>query len=410
VNRSITGQGVRDTLLYLKSHYKDLDLKSDPSGKHIYDWKIPDEWNINNAYIITPDGRKIASFKTNNLHVVGYSVPINEKIEFSELKKHLHYIKDIPNAIPYVTSYYSKTWGFCITYDEFTTLVDGIYEVFIDSSLKPGEMNYGEIYLEGKSQKEIFLSTYICHPSMGNNEISGPVVTMALALWLKNKLKDRKFSYRIIFIPETIGSINYLHKNLDTMKRNIIAGFNINCVGGGENLSFLPSRNGQTLPDKVSRRILSRFDNVKYFSWLSRGSDERQYCSPKVDLPVVSIMRSKYGDYPEYHTSLDNLDFISEDGLQGSLEIYKDVIQYIESSTVPVAKHYCEPKLSNYNLFKNSSNANLPSNTTKQLLDILTFSDATNTSEDIADLLNIDHKACLETLSVLHEHNLVEFL
>ena len=410
MNRSITGQGVRDTLLYLKSHYKDLDLKSDPSGKHIYDWKIPDEWNINNAYIITPDGRKIASFKTNNLHVVGYSVPINEKIEFSELKKHLHYIKDIPNAIPYVTSYYSKTWGFCITYDEFTTLVDGIYEVFIDSSLKPGEMNYGEIYLEGKSQKEIFLSTYICHPSMGNNEISGPVVTMALALWLKNKLKDRKFSYRIIFIPETIGSINYLHKNLDTMKRNIIAGFNINCVGGGENLSFLPSRNGQTLPDKVSRRILSRFDNVKYFSWLSRGSDERQYCSPKVDLPVVSIMRSKYGDYPEYHTSLDNLDFISEDGLQGSLEIYKDVIQYIESSTVPVAKHYCEPKLSNYNLFKNSSNANLPSNTTKQLLDILTFSDATNTSEDIADLLNIDHKACLETLSVLHEHNLVEFL
>ena len=220
INRSITGDGVRETLSKISKHLPALKIKSIPSGTNVFDWTIPKEWNVKEAYIITPGGKKICDFSKNNLHLVGYSVPFEGKVELNELKKHLFTLPEKPNAIPYITSYYKERWGFCLTQEEFDTLENGTYKVVIKSTLFNGELNYGELLIKGKSNKEIFLSTYICHPSMANNELSGPTVVTFLAKWIQ-EIKDINYSYRIILIPETIGSIAYLSCNYKEMKNKI---------------------------------------------------------------------------------------------------------------------------------------------------------------------------------------------
>jgi aminopeptidase-like protein len=319
--RSITGDGNRETLKLIQKAIP-LKIHEVPTGYQAYDWEVPLEWNIKDAYIVDPEGNRIADFKKNNLHVMGYSVPVDKKVSLEELSKHLYSIPDKPDAIPYVTSYYEPKWGFCLTHNERRRLKRGTYRVHIDSSLENGSLSYGELIIPGKSKKEIFLTTYICHPSMANNESSGPSVTTFLAKWILEK--ERKYTYRIVFSPETIGAIVYISKNYDALRKNVIAGFNITCVGDNNNYSFLPSRMSNTLADKVARHVLDNFvDNYDEYSFLSKGSDERQYCHPKVDLPLVSVMRSKYGTFSEYHTSLDNLDFVSPAGLQGGFEVNK---------------------------------------------------------------------------------------
>ena len=295
INRSLTGNGVRQTLQYIKNIIPELEVIEVPSGAKCFDWVIPQEWNCNDGYIIDPDGNKICDFKINNLHVVGYSTSIDKEIELEELIDHLYYLEEQPTAIPYITSYYSPRWGFCLSFNEFKKLKKGTYKVKINSKLNDGYLTYGEILLTGESEKEIFLSTYICHPSMANNELSGPVVTTALVNFIKS-LKGKKYSYRIVFIPETIGSITYISRNIDKMKKNIIAGFNITTIGDDRGYSYIPSRYGNTLSDKVSKHVLQDVDYVEY-SYLERGSDERQYCSPGVDLPIATICRTKSVSY-----------------------------------------------------------------------------------------------------------------
>jgi len=339
--RSITGDGFRQSLSILSRHMPNLKTNEVPTGTKCFDWEIPKEWNIKDAYIIAPNGKKICDFKQSNLHVVGYSIPVNKKITLDELQEHLYSLPEQPNAIPYVTSYYKERWGFCLTHDDRVKLSAGEYHVFIDSELKNGSLTYGELIIPGESDKQILLSSYLCHPSMANNELSGPVVMTFLAKWL-SELNSRKYTYRIIIIPETIGSIAYLSHNYKEMKTKIIAGFNITCIGDERAYSYLPSRQGNTLSDKAAQHVLkhSQPDFIAY-SYLDRGSDERQYCSPGIDLPICSIMRTKYGYYPEYHTSLDDLNLVTPEGLFGGYEVLRKTIECLEFDEVLCSTVHC---------------------------------------------------------------------
>ena len=308
--RSITGNGFRQSLAILQKHVPSMNKIEVPTGTMCFDWEVPKEWNIKDAYIITPSGNKICDFKKSNLHVVGYSTPINKVIDYDELQEHLYSLPEQPDAIPYITSYYKERWGFCITQKEREQLTSGEYRVFIDSELSNGSLTYGELIIPGESEKEIFISSYLCHPSMANNELSGPVVSTFLAKWI-SELDNRKYTYRIIIIPETIGSITYLSRNYQSLQRNVVAGFNVTCIGDERAYSYLPSRQGDTISDRASLHVLKHLQpEFVSYSFLDRGSDERQYCSPGIDLPVCSIMRSKYGRYPEYYNGPRNLDSV----------------------------------------------------------------------------------------------------
>lgn len=345
INRSITGQGVRYTLQYIKNIIPELLIKEVATGTEIFDWVVPNEWNISEAYIEDESGKRIVDFQNNNLHIVGYSAPVDTWLDLEELDTHLYSVESQPDCIPYITSYYKERWGFCLTHNQRKNLPKGIYHVVIRSVLQPGYLNYGELILSGNESKEVFLSTYVCHPSMANNEISGPVVTMALVEWLM-QLKDRRFTYRVLFIPETIGAITYLSKHWQVMKKNTIAGFILTCVGDDRAYSFMPSRCGGTFADKIAIHICEHFiKEVKKYNFLERGSDERQYCTPLIDLPVVSIMRTKYGEFPEYHTSLDNLDLISPEGLSGGFEATRKCLEAIEINFRYFVSIMCEPKM-----------------------------------------------------------------
>jgi aminopeptidase-like protein len=342
INRSITGEGVRETLRIIKEEVPDLEITEVPSGTRVFDWEIPKEWRVKQAYIITPSGKKICDFNSNNLHLVGYSCPINIRLNLSDLQEHLHSLPNQPNAIPYITSYYKERWGFCLTHEERQILEDGEYEVFIDSQHFDGSLTYGELFVKGDSSKEVFISTYICHPSMANNELSGPCVSTFLAKQIKI-LKHLRYSYRFVFIPETIGSITYLSRNIDHLKRNVFAGFNVSCVGDNRDYSYLPSRHGETISDRVAQHVLSHIcPTYKRYTWCDRGSDERQYCSPGVDLPIASIMRTKYGEYDEYHTSLDDLTkVVTSEGLDGGYHALWKAIEALEKNCFPKIAVLC---------------------------------------------------------------------
>jgi len=328
-----------------------LDSKEIASGEKCFDWVIPDEWNIRDAYIETLNGVKVVDFNSTNLHVVNYSEPVSREIDLCELQNHLHSRKDMPTAIPYVTSYYKRGWGFCLSDNFRNTLNEKRYRVVIDSSLEPGSLTYGELILPGSSSDEILISTYTCHPSMGNNEVSGMVVASFLGKWLASK-KNRKYTYRIIFVPETIGAIAYLSMHLPSLKKNIKAGFVITCVGDDRSYSYMPSNKGNTLADKV---VIHAYEKVlrrpyKAYTFQERGSDERQYCHPNVNLPVCSAMRTKYGAYPEYHTSLDDLSVISPKGLLGGYEINKACLEVLEANEKYMPTTIGEPFLASRGL------------------------------------------------------------
>jgi aminopeptidase-like protein len=388
--RSLTGPGVRQTLRILQRELPDLTFHEVPSGTRCFDWTVPAEWSIREAYIATEDGRRVVDFANHTLHVVGYSTPVDAVMSLDELRPHLHSILEMPDAIPYVTSYYKERWGFCLSHRQLESLPPGPYRVRIDSTLRPGSLTYGELLIPGRREQEVFLSTYVCHPSMGNNELSGPVVTAEIARWL-GSLKDRRYSYRIVFIPETIGSLVYLSRNLPQMKRRVMAGFNVTCVGDDRAYSYLPSRLGGTLADRAALHALRHHageGRFKCYSFLERGSDERQYCSPGVDLPVASIMRSKYGTYPEYHTSLDDLSLISPTGLAGGIAALAKAILAVEVNRRYRATVLGEPQLGRRGLYPTLSTPK-SGLTVRRMLDVLAYSDGDHDLLAIADMLGV---------------------
>ena len=388
--RSITGEGFRESLAIIKNDLQldDLNFFEVATGTQCFDWEVPKEWNISDAYIITPDGKKICDFKVSNLHVVGYSTPVDQELSLETLQNHLYSLPDQPDAIPYITSYYQERWGFCLTQQERETLKPGAYQVYIDSELKVGSLTYGELIIPGETKEEVFLSSYLCHPSMANNELSGPVVTAFLAKWLLS-LPSRRYSYRIIIIPETIGSITYLSRHHQEMKKNIIAGFNITCVGDDRSYSYLPSRTGDTLADQVAKHVLTHThpDYLSY-SFLDRGSDERQYCSIGIDLPICSIMRTKYGCYPEYHTSLDDLNLVTAAGLLGSYEVLKKSIQCLEANKTLISTVCCEPQLGKRGLYPTIGTKNGDTQV-QNMMDFLAYCDGVSTNVEIAEKIKI---------------------
>jgi len=406
--RSITGPGVRETLLYLKELLPNLKIYDVPTGEKVFDWVVPNEWFIKDAYIEDSHGNKIVDFRSNNLHVVGYSKPIDKWMDLSVLNNNLYSLPDEPNAIPYVTSYYNESWGFCLTHSQRELLQEGLYHVVIDSELKPGVLNYGEIIIKGETDKEVLLSTYICHPSMANNELSGPIVTTGIAQWI-NSLHNPRYTYRIIFIPETIGSIVYLSKHSSHMKAHTVAGLVLTCIGDDRDYSLLPSRCGDTLIDKVASYALNHYvSSFSQYSYLDRGSDERQFCSPGIDLPVCSVMRTKYGMYPEYHTSLDDLTLISPEGLKGGFEIIKKIIKILEFNKVYKNNILCEPQLGRRNLYPSLSiKENDKYDYSSILLDILSYTDGSNDLVDIAKKINVDFFVVNEAIKDLCGHDIV---
>jgi aminopeptidase-like protein len=408
LNRSLTGDGVRETLHQISKHLPRMKFKSIKSGTKVFDWIVPKEWSVNEAYIIAPNGNKICDFSINNLHLVGYSEPFDGEMSLSELKKYLYTIPEQPDAIPYITSYYKKRWGFCISQKEFDALEEGKYKVVVDTKLFDGVLNYGELIIKGKNQKEIFLSTYICHPSMANNELSGPSVLTFLSKWLEQN-DELNYSYRIIFIPETIGSIVYLSLNHREMKKKIIAGFNISCVGDNRAYSYLPSRNGSTLSDKVALHVLKWIDpNFIKYTWFDRGSDERQYCSPGIDLPVASILRTKYGEYPEYHTSLDDLEnVVTKEGLEGGYQAIKKALEAIEKNKKYKVNVLCEPQMSKRGLYPDLSN-NKVEEDVSLMMNFISFCDGSTTLLEISEKLNVPIWTLYKLVEKLKKHKLIQ--
>ena len=409
LNRSITGKGTLETLKFIKSAVPECNILSVPSGTRCFDWEIPLEWNVNSAYIIDPLGDKFIDFKDNNLHLVGYSEPVQCKMSLAELNPHLFSLPEQPDLIPYRTSYYDKSWGFCLTENMRKNLVEGEYSVYIDSTLQPGTLNYGEIFIQGKSKAEIVFSTYICHPSMANNELSGPAIAIGIADFLKKI--DRYYSYRILFVPETIGVISYLSSNFSSLKDRTLAGYILTCLGDDEQWSFLPSRTGITLSDKVALRTLqqSKIDFTRY-SFLDRGSDERQFCSPLIDLPFCSVMRSKYGTYDSYHTSGDDLNFISPRGLEKSLQFYMEVINSFERNRVPKSLIHCEPMFSKRKLRSNLGGARRLDSDSLNLSHVMALSDGSYDFEELAGILDLPLTTIQNLCENLVNHQLITLL
>ena len=388
--RSITGDGVRETLKILQREIPELTLHEVPTGTKVFDWEVPREWKIRDAWIKNSRGEKILDFKQNNLSVVGYSAPVDKKVSLAELKEIIYTLPNQKDAIPYVTSYYKERYGFCMTETQKEQLTEDTYHIYIDSELFNGSLTYGEIIIPGESQKEIFLSTYTCHPSLANDNCSGPVVTTALAKYIKN-MPRRKYTYRIVYLPETIGSITYLatQNHLQAMKENIIAGFNLTVLGDDRTYTYVATRYGNTLADKVAKNVLKyRYPNYISYSYLHRGSDEREYCSPGVDLPVATICRSKYGDYPEYHTSKDNLGLVSPVGLQGSYEAHIEAIEILEHNAKYKIKCCGEPQLGKRGLYPTISKKG-SYDEISAMMNLIAYADGTNDLVDISDRIDV---------------------
>jgi len=377
LHRSLTGPGLRATLDYLGERLPAMRRHRVASGTRAFDWIVPDEWQFRRAYVEDEAGERLIDSAWHNLHVVGYAEPIDTWMTIAELDAHLHSIPEQPNWVPYVTSYYQRRWGFCITHAQRERLrrdPQRRVRVVIDATLEAGFLDYADLVVPGESGDEVLFSTYVCHPSMANNELSGPVVQAALARWV-HSLANRRLTYRFVFAPETIGSLVYLSEHLVHLKANVRAGFVLTCIGDERAFSVLASRRGNTLADRAARHVLEhRVGQYQAYSFLERGSDERQYCAPGIDLPVCSLMRSKHSVYPEYHTSADDLSLISPASLGGSLDVCRDIVAVLESNVRYRTTTLGEPQLGRRGLYPSVSSGEIDVRTTRYR-DILAYAD-----------------------------------
>jgi aminopeptidase-like protein len=357
INRSITGKGTQKTLEIIKNCFPNLKIKRLKSGLKVYDWKIPPEWNVKSAFIEDKNNKKILDIKKNNLHLIGYSTPINKYVSKDELLKKIFTHKTQKNAIPYLTTYYKKNWGFCDTKNNFNKIKKKYFDsdkfrVVIDSKLNSkGYLNYGELVIGDKNLKEeILISTYVCHPSMANNELSGPIVAMSLIDYFKKKSLKKKL--RFIFIPETIGSISYINKNFNKIK-NYLCGFNLTCLGDNNRYSCIFSQTKDSVSDKAVMKVSKKMNlNLKKYNFKDAGSDERQFNFPGINLGMTTLCRSKFGNFKEYHTSLDDFKFVTKQGIRGSFKFIKNIIEEVLDNDYPKARLLCEPMLQKKNLIK----------------------------------------------------------
>jgi aminopeptidase-like protein len=388
--RSITGKGVRETHSIL-SELVPLKRIEIPSGKKVFDWTIPKEWVVRDAYLIDPAGEKIIDVKDNNLHLLNYSMPFKGKIPLDELQNHLYSFPEVPQAIPYKTSYYSSNWGFCLSENQRRRLKKGHYEVFIDTDFIDGSLTISEAVLPGETKDEVLISTYTCHPSLANNELCGMLAAAFLYRRL-SELKRRRLTYRFVLLPETIGSIVYLDLYGDHFKKHMIAGYVMTCLGAKGPFVYKRSRRGNTIADRSVEYVFKGLkDSVILDFFPHSGSDERQYCSPGFDLPVGSIMRLMYGEYKEYHTSLDNRDFISFEAMQESTDLYYKVCLALEKNvTYKNRVMFCEPQLGKYGLYSLLGASQTRHRFTEAILWLLNLSDGNN------DLLAIAEKSRLD--------------
>ncbi len=391
--RSITGDGLRRTLEILHRHIP-LEVREVPSGTQVFDWTVPKEWNIRDAYIKNPKGEKIVDFRKSNLHVVSYSFPVNLTISLQELKKHLYTLPDHPDWIPYRTSYYKEDWGFCLNHRQFLALAEGDYKVVIDSTLEDGSLTYGELYLKGEKDEEILISAHACHPSLANDNLSGVGLAAILAKHLT--AMPHRYTYRFLFIPGTIGVITWLSLNEEKTKK-IRAGLVVAGVGDRGDIAYKKSRRGDAEIDRAAAHVLAHSGQPhRLLDFHPYGYDERQYCSPGFNLPVGRLSRTPYGEYPEYHTSADNLGFVAPEALTDSYEKIRSVIDVLEENRVYVSRNQkCEPQLEKRGLYS-SAGAN-----EFALLWVLNMSDGGNSLLDIAERSGLAFPAVQEAAQTL---------
>ena len=414
--RSITGEGVRRTFADLKEYIEadtnaQLHVHEIPSGTSVFDWTVPKEWRIREAYIQDEAGNRIVDMQENNLHVMGYSTPVDRWVDLDELKEYIYTEQNQPDVIPYVTSYYKERYGFCMSDRRKNTLAPGKYHMYIDSELFDGVLNYAETVIPGETEQEIFFSTYICHPSMANNECSGPALAAELIRFVAG-MKPRKYTYRFIFVPETIGSISYMStgNHLAHMKENMLAGFNLSCVGDDRDYTIVESKYADTLADRVLKNVL-RYQSGAYsvYSFLKRGSDERQYNAPGVDLPVVCYCRSKFGEYPEYHTSADDMSLVSPVGFQGSYEVMTQVVQALEANA-----RYCvtvcgEPQLGKRGLYPTVSQKG-SYDAVKSMTNFIAYADGRNDLIDVSNIIDVPVSQLIPVVDKLLREGLIKAL
>lgn len=403
--RSITGNGVRETLSII-NEFIPIDVSEVPTGTKVLDWEIPDEWNIKDAWIKNSKGEKIVDFNKSNLHVLNYSIPIDKKISFAELKENLYSLPEHPDWIPYRTSYYKRQWGFCISHQQYNEMNDDEYHVKVDSELKPGALTYGEYFIKGKSEKEVLFSCHICHPSLCNDNLSGIVIATILAKILRDL--DLEYSYRFLFIPGTIGSITWLalnEQNTAKIKHGIV----LTLLGDSSAFHYKKTRQENAEIDQIMTYLLKDEKNSKILEFSPYGYDERQFCSPGFNLPVGRLSRKPFGEFPEYHTSADNLAFINSANLGKSLSLLLKLITIIEGNKKWInLSPKGEPQLGQRGLYSSIGGLNQQGDYQMALLWILNMSDGKSSLLDIALKSGIKFETLLMAADELTNANLLK--
>jgi len=402
--RSITGDGIRRTLAMIQDRIA-LQMFEEPTGTLVFDWTVPKEWNIRDAYIARSGGKRLVDFQQCNLHVMNYSVPVHATMPLGELRPHLFTIPEHPDWIPYRTSYYKEDWGFCLAHNQMLALEDGNYEVRIDSTLKDGHLTYGECYLPGRSTDEVLISCHACHPSLANDNLSGLAVATFLAQLLFGR--DLRYSYRFLFIPGTIGAITWLARNCEAAGR-IRHGLVLTCVGDPDGFHYKKSRRGNAEIDRAVAHVLGHCgESAEILEFSPYGYDERQYCSPGFNLAVGCLMRSVWGRFPEYHTSADNLDFIRPLQLAGSLRVCAAIVDVLENNRRYCSLNpCCEPQLGRRNLYRSTDGDTIGREINTRLW-VLNFSDGEHSLLDIAERSGLPFSAISEAAELLCENGLL---
>lgn len=410
--RSITGNGLRQSLSIVSEVVDALVCTEVASGTRLFDWEVPLEWNIEDAWLECPDGRKVARFTDSNLHVLNYSEPVEKSLSWEELTPHLFTLPHMPNAVPYVTTYYKKHWGFCLSHAEWEKLPrEGTYKAVIKSRLQPGSLTYGEAVLPGTSGKEVLFSTYLCHPSMALNELSGPLVQMFLYEAIR-ALPNRRHTYRFVFAPETIGTIAYLARRGFGFKQNLLAGYVLTTTGDGGAFTYKKSRRGNTLADRMAEHMLSHQpEPFSVIPFSIGGSDERQYCSPGFDLPVGSLMRTPYQTYPEYHTSLDNKNLMDFAAVERTIQLYLNIVKGLERNAYYFnTVQFCEPHLDKRGLYNAVGGTKDRARELSLRLHLLNLADGHHDLLDIADRYGCNLLEFEENLTLLLADGILEEL